>query len=210
MLLLRKILSLALAIILVCSASGCRAGKTGAGNPADEISARYSSCGKITAVARVRFSTENNRYDFRLRFTGVPDDAVIEVLEPESVAGIKVRVADGGTALIAEGSELSTGSVTDLNLSPVSALPLAIGKWQSGYIVQSSLEKRDGTDALRIRQNADGETYLDTWFDTETFLPLSTEIVYNGAVVISIDYENVVLEDGQPQNTTDETDIEVT
>ena len=206
---MRKILALVLAILLVCSAAGCRAGQSRVKALADGITERYSSCGKITATAKVQFSTGSSRYDFTLRFSGVPDDAVIDVLEPESVAGLQVKVADGGTALITEGAELSTGTVTDLNLSPVAALPLVIGKWQSGYIVQSSLEKMDGAEALRIRQNADENTFLDTWFDTETFLPLSTEIVYNGTVVISIEYENVVLEGGATQNNTGETDSEV-
>ena len=194
---MRQMAALALMILLALSAAGCAL--SGGENTADEIMLFYSQVNGMTAVADVSLSGETASADFRLRYEGTADDAEITVLQPEELADMQIHIAGGETALSGD-IQLYTGRITALPVSPVTALSTALSRWQSGYMSGSSREEVRGVRCVRIRQNVDENTVLYTWFDCESYLPLSLELVYNDRVAVSAVMEEITLDKAAPQD----------
>ena len=97
--------------------------------------------------------------------------AVVEILEPELVAGIKARVSEDTTQLEYEGVILDIGTLSDNGLSPMSALPVLVKAMREGHL--DIVWTEDDMLAARIIPSDDITVTL--WLSKE-LVPLNAEI----------------------------------
>ncbi|MBR5381888.1 MAG: hypothetical protein IK136_04635 [Oscillospiraceae bacterium] len=133
-------------------------------------------------------------YEFKVRWTGTEENGRLEVLSPESVAGLTAVLDERGGRLIYDGAAFETGGLFGDGLSPAEAAPLMLGAWKSGYAVERSSESVDGEKTAALTYELSGGDRLKTWFDAETLLPLRAEITENGFAVLTAEFGDVKLE----------------
>lgn len=121
--------------------------------------------------------------EFDLAFLENDGEAVIEVLKPDIVSGIKARVKDGETSLEYEGAMLDLGNIGGSWLSPMSSLPIMLRAIKDAHLDLAWDE--DGM--LVVRLIPEDDMTVNVWLDTESMTPKNAEITYNEKTAIFID-----------------------
>jgi outer membrane lipoprotein-sorting protein len=191
---LRQVKALALMIALILLLASCKVAGKAADEMALDIRTALLEAEKLEITTNVTADYGDRVYDFKLKFTGNADLGEIEILAPESIAGLKAEVSISGGTLKYDGATLDTGALTGDGLSPAEAVPVLIAQWQTGFLSGCNFEKLDETDALAVTSDVTESVAQRTWFDTETRLPLRAELSENGEMVIKCDFENVIIE----------------
>jgi len=185
---LRHWICVMLCISLLFSLVGC--GLSGGPTEADKILEKYAGGGSVSADVDLCFTGRYSLLAMTLQWSGTADDSSLSLSAPSELCGLTLRVKDQ-KAVATEGTMLYTGHIGSYPQSPVTLLPYALKLWQSGYMADSTRDKKDGRDAIVTRQtDGDGAT-LYTWFDRETFLPFFMEWVYNERVIYSATLKDV-------------------
>lgn len=118
-------------------------------------------------------------YTLRVEYDG--QETVMEILEPELIAGVKATAKWGETSISYESVLLAAGELDEEGLTPMSALPVILKAMASGY--KELLWWED--DYITARLYA-GETSVCTlWLDGDTLSPVAAEISSDGRRVIS-------------------------
>ena len=185
-----KTLGLCAVILAVLFMCGC--GDKSPMDTAEEIKTELGGYASLTLTADITASYENCVYDFKVKCTKDDAGLGIEILEPESLAGITARLEEDGFTLSYDGVEMSTGKLTEDGLSPAGALPVLIEQWTEGYASGSVYESYGDEETLALDTNISDTVKQRTWFDRETHLPVHSEISENGVVVVTCDFENIV------------------
>ena len=184
-----RLLSLVMAsLVVLCS---CSSGKTEESR-IEEIRSEYSEAESLTATALVTADYGDRVYEFKLRYTGNDTEGDVEILAPESLKGLTARIGEVGKSLIYDGAELSLGDLTPDGISPMECLPMMTACWKSGCTDGSVTEKINGRDTLAVTYPIQENEQLITWFETDTNLPLRAELFFDGDMVISCEFENII------------------
>lgn len=188
-----KTLALTIALCLVlCSCS--KGGADTATEKALEMRTMFLESSNVTITSTLKADYGDKIYTFRLRYTGSADGGTIEVLSPDSLAGVKARIAQDGTSLEYDGAIIDTGTITSSGLTPIEAFPLMLSLWQNGYISACGFETYEGTDAVAADIDISDTAAHRVWIDAETLLPIHAELSENGRAVILCDFENITAE----------------
>ena len=185
-----KTLLMAAVIFAAFVLGGC-----GAASPmdtAEEIKTELGGYSSLTLTASITASYENCVYNFKIKCVSGDAGLELEILEPESLAGIRAKLEEEGFTLSYDGVEMSTGKLTEEGLSPAGALPVLIEQWTEGYASGAVYETYGGVETLALDTNISDTVKQRTWFDRETHLPVHSEISENGTVVVTCDFENIV------------------
>lgn len=147
----------------------------------------------ISMTASVTADYGERVYDFTLSYDTA--SCLIEVKEPERLAGLTVTVSegDGSTVLKYDDAELNTGTFDEEGLSPISALPKLVKQWHEGYILESYFETLDDVDAVAIKTNISDEVVSISWFDRATGIPVKAEIAIGDQIVIQCIFSEVTI-----------------
>ena len=157
----------------------------------EDIRAFYSGAQALSISADVTADYGGTIFEFTLLYSGSIAGGRIEVLAPETVAGIQADVSfEDGVTLRYDGAELYTGALSPDGLSPVDCIPVMLRQWCSGYISAAGYDSVMGIDALQVDFDIDG-VLLRTWFDRETWIPVTAEFVNGNAVVITCVFRDV-------------------
>ena len=140
-----------------------------------------NECSRISFTADVRAEYSDKTAEFTLTYSQDGDDAVVEVIKPDIIAGIKARVNKDGAAVEYDGAVLDIGSLTDEGLSPVSALPLLASAIKNSHIELSWTE----SDMLAARLIPNDDTTVTLWLDGEQ-KPVSAELGYKEKTLVFI------------------------
>ncbi|MDR0445936.1 MAG: hypothetical protein LBH17_02720 [Oscillospiraceae bacterium] len=179
----------ALAFIIALSLTSCSASRR-AEEKMLELRTALLASEKLTAIARIRADYGERAFEFKIKFTGDADGGELEILEPESVAGIRARVTGSGAELIFDGAALDTGPLGD-GLSPVGIIPLLISEWKTGFVDTLTPERLDGRAVLAMTSSLTEKAAQTTWFDEATGLPVRAEAIADGRAALTIEFENV-------------------
>jgi hypothetical protein len=158
-----------------------------------EIKDSFAGASGIEATAELTADYGDDVFVFTLKYDGTADMGTVEILRPDSVAGIRARVEFPECYLEYDGASVEAGALTGDGLSPVQALPVLLGQWTDGYTELASLERLNGIDALALETRITDSAEQKTWFDTLTLLPMRSEIYDDGRMVISCDMDSIVL-----------------
>jgi hypothetical protein len=149
---------------------------------------------KLELMTTVKADYGDRVYDFSFKYSGDAEKGGIEITAPESIAGLKADVSVSGGTLKFDSAVLDMGAVTMDGLSPAEALPVLISQWQSGYISGCNYEKLGDIDTLAVTTDITQTVRQRTWFDVKTHLPVHSELSDNGKMVVSCQFENVIIE----------------
>ena len=91
---------------------------------------RYHDMAGCSMTAVVSCTQEDQRWEATLQCEYIPDgESTVEVLEPETIAGVRAKLSDTDWSLEYEGNVLNIGPLSDEEISPVASLPrLAAGR----------------------------------------------------------------------------------
>ena len=134
----------------------------------------------FNAVVRAEYSDKTA--EFKLGYLQDENGAVVEILEPELVAGIKARVSKDSTQLEYENVILDIGTLSDNGLSPMSALHVLIKAMREGHL--DIVWTEDNMLAARIIPTDD--TTVTLWLSKE-LVPLNAEISCDEKTVVFIE-----------------------
>lgn len=143
---------------------------------------QVSDSSQLSFDALVRAEYSDKTAEFRLEYTRDESGAVVEIIEPEIVAGIKARVTDNGTQLEYDGAILDIGTLADSELSPMSALPLLVKTMREGHIDIVWAED----DMLAARLVPSDDLTVTLWLSPE-LTPQNAEITYKEKSVVFIE-----------------------
>ena len=169
-------------------------GKASVQDVADRISGELQGSQKIVMTAKISANYGDKVYNFKISCSKTPEETRIDIKEPKTLAGISAVCVEVGYELSFDGVQVTTGVLTRNGLSPAEALPALISQWQDGYITGAVFEKYGGVSAAALDTCFTDDIMQRTWFDTENLLPIHSDISQNGTVVISCDFENIIIE----------------
>lgn len=179
---MKRVALIVLTIILLLL-SGCSGGKEDAFLKFAETVANAESVsfnGHVTA----EYSSITAQFD--MAFTESDGEAVIEVLKPDIISGVKARVKDGETSLEYEGVMLDLGNVGDSWLSPMSSLPIMFRAIKDGHLDLAW----DENDMLVVRLIPEDDLTVTLWLDTDSMTPKNAEITYKEKTAAFIEISN--------------------
>ena len=159
-----------------------------------EIRTDFIAAERLELTASLTADYGDRVYDFRVKYTGDSQKGKIEILAPESIAGITAEVDISGVTLVYDDARMETGRFINDGLSPVEAIPMLISGWQKGIIKLLSEERLDSYDTLSMTTDITEPAQAKTWFDKNTLIPIRSEISENGKMVIQCKFENVIVE----------------
>ena len=180
-------------IILLCMALCACSSKSEASK--DDIAQEYSGFSEISVCADVTADCGDSIFEYGMKYSGSDVRGTITITAPESIAGLEIKAdsASGETKLVYDGAELMAGELNEEGLNPVSAIPMMITQWKSGYVSEAQTELLDGAKLTALTYLISDETNLKTWFDPDTLLPYRAEIVTNGKTVVFCSFQDVTI-----------------
>ena len=177
---MRRYLLPALMISLLLS--GC--GGADAQRKIAEQHQRFADAQALSFVADVTADLGSEVFDCSLACAFEQETVTVEVLAPESVAGVRARVADGSLALEYEGLSLGVGTAGLDDITPVGAGPLLVQALRSGFLQRCWTERDGDRDLLVAQVYVSDLAALTVWYDGETLAPVHGEFSQDGAVVL--------------------------
>lgn len=150
----------------------------------DEARAKIAEAESMSFLAAVCAEMEDTRFECVLRVSHSGEETVIEVVEPELIAGIRARVSDGDAAIEYDGMILALGGAWEDTISPIAAMPMLIDAVTKGYIGQTWTETQGNRELIAAQSYISDQSYMQLWFDGETMVPVNAELVVEGKVVV--------------------------
>lgn len=187
---MRRLAFLVLAISLVlCGCSDARRGE----EMMTEFSERISLAGSITLEAEISADVGGKDFDFTVLYTKNAQEERVEILSPESIAGVAAVIGQDGASLHYEDLVLAIGSITQSGVSPMSALPLALGAIAEGSFLEVRKES-DGETEMTAAEFFLSETQSVTLYLDADTMPKYITLSENGAVIAECEVLNISLE----------------
>lgn len=159
---------------------------TGCGDNGEKIFLKFAenvgAAGEISFTAKVRAEYSDKTAEFTLDYEQDSEGTEIEIVEPETVKGIKAKVSNDGLSLEYEGAILDIGKLTDRGLSPVSALPLLAGAMKDAHIDLVWTEE----NLVAARLIPADDTVVTLWISSD-LVPQNAEITYKDQTLVYIE-----------------------
>lgn len=150
----------------------------------EEARAGWAGAESISFTADVVADMGDSVFECSLKCTRSDGENLVEILSPDSIAGISARLKDGEAQIEYDGLILAIGSSMESRVSPISAMPVLMEAMLKGNVTGIWAEN-DGEQKLAAAEVfvAEGE-YAKLWFDTESFAPCHGELVIDGQAVV--------------------------
>ena len=193
------VLMMTLAVVL----SACSRGDGGMSRGEElalEIRGEYLAMGSCTAQAKVQADYGERVYRYEMTLSWSPEETVLTLTSPQTVAGLTARAAGEESFLSYDGLVLETGPLDQEGLSPVSALPALMQAARSGFITGCGLEELGELETVRVScGDPEGEPgqgrEVELWFDTDTHALVRGEIRVDGRQVIACAFSDFTREE---------------
>ena len=132
-------------------------------------------------------------WEATLRCDYVPEgETTVEVLSPETIAGVKAVLSDGEAALEYEDQCLNAGTLSSQDISPMACLPQLMSALRDGWLLEENTEDWQETPCVRLTVDQtgaqDGKILSTLWLRQEDSVPLRGEIAVDGEIILTADF----------------------
>jgi len=186
-----------IALLLLLAACG------GRGNGETETAGlrdRYHDMAGCTMEAVVSCEQEGLAWEAELRCDYVPGgESTVEVLSPETIAGVKAVLSEPDWRLEYQGDSLNAGTLSDEEISPAVCLPRLMNALRDGWLLEENEEEWNGVSCLRLTVDQtgvkDGKLLSTVWLRQDDGTPLRGEIAVDGEIILTADFTNFAFYD---------------
>ena len=166
-------------LLLLLAACGGRGGGEGESRTAD-LRDRYHDCAGCTMEAAVSCDQEGLAWEAELRCEYVPGgESTVEVLSPETIAGVKAVLNDTDWRLEYEGESLNAGT-------------RLMNALRDGWLLEENEEEWNGVSCLRLTVDQtgvkDGKILSTVWLNLADGTPVRGEIAVDGEIILTADF----------------------
>ena len=118
--------------------------------------------------------------------------STVEVLEPETIAGIRAVLDGDGGRIEYEDICLNAGTLGSQHLSPAACLPGIISALRDGWLLEENREKWKEIPCVRMTFDQDGghdgKIVSTIWLKEEDGTPLRGEISTDGKKILTAEF----------------------
>ncbi len=169
------------ALMIPLLLAGC--GRSAAERKVDEMRAALRASVEIAVTADVTANLGDERFSCTLECRTDAEKTTVEIIAPESVAGIRAVVSGDGTKIEYAGLSLGVGGWRP-GSAPVTALPLLLTALKSGSTLRTWTEW-EGERTVFVRElYVTDDTTLCVWIDAATTLPIHAEYSQGGETLL--------------------------
>jgi len=166
------------------------------GNTGEEVTdfrSPYQEMEGCTMEAVVSCDQEGLEWEAQLACEYVPgNESTVEVLAPETVAGIRAVFTDSDWRLEYEDTCLNVGSLSDEELSPALCLPRLMSALRDGWLLEENEEDWGETPCFRMsldQSGPQGGKIISTlWLRQDDGTPLRGEIAVDGEIILKAEF----------------------
>lgn len=174
-------------------------GGTGEAETAD-LRDRYHDMAGCTMEATVICGQEGLEWEADLRCDYVPGgESTVEVLAPETIAGVKAVLDENTWRLEYESDCLNAGTVSREEISPAACLPRLMNALRDGWLLEENEETWGEVPCLRLAVDQsgtqDGKVVSTVWLRQDNGTPLHGEIAVDGEIFLTAEFTNFTFYD---------------
>ena len=168
-------------------------GTGGEAEGASEARMPYRNMAGCVMEAEVSCTQDRAAWEATLRCDYVPEgEATVEVLAPETIAGVKAVLSDGEVELVYEDQCLNAGTLSSQDISPMACLPRLMSALRDGWLLEENTEDWQETPCVRLTVDQtgaqDGKILSTLWLRQEDSVPLRGEIAVDGEIILTADF----------------------
>ena len=177
---------------------------TSCGDAGEESSAslrdRYHEMSGCTMEAAIVCDQEGMEWEASLRCEYVPGgESVVEVLAPETIAGVKAVISDSDWSLEYEGECLNAGAISSEGISPAACLPRLMNALRDGWLLEENEESWNEVPCLRLcvdqSGTQNGKIVSTIWLRQDDGVPLRGEISVDGEIILTAEFTSFAFYD---------------
>ena len=181
-------------LFLLVSCSGIRETE-----PTD-LRSRYQEMTGCCMEAVVTCDQAGAEWEAVLQCDYIPGgESSVEVLAPETVAGVKAVFSDSDWRLVYDDVCLNVGTLGYEELSPALCLPRLMSALRDGWLLEKNEEEWQEIPCLRIaldQSGSQGGKIVSTlWLRQADGTPLRGEIAVNGEIILTAEFTDFVFYD---------------
>lgn len=185
-------------ITLCLLLTGCGGGKDGSAGEAARTA--YQDMTGCTMQADVVCNYSDKEKDFTLKCDYIPDGtSTVEVLAPETVAGVKAEISGKNLALTYDDACLDAGTLSDEDVSPADCLPRLMNALRSGWLLEQNKEDWGDVPCLRLALdqtgNNGGKVVSTVWLRRDDGTPVRGEISVDGQIILTAEFTSFEFHD---------------
>ena len=124
----------------------------------ESVQSRYQEMAGCTMEAEICCDQKGTEWEAVLRCDYIPgENSTVEVLLPETIAGIRAVFDDTEWCLEYEDAVLDIGTLSEEKISPALCLPLLMDALREGWILEENTEDWNGVPCLRVTMDQSGD-----------------------------------------------------
>ena len=181
--------------------AGC-AGGTGEGDETDAAALRapYVNMAGCEMEAEIIWSEGDQEWRAEVRCDYVPDgETTVEVLSPETIAGVRAVVTGEELKLEYEDLCLGAGTLSAQQVSPMACLPRLMSALRDGWLLEENREDWNETPCLRLTVDQsgpqDGKILSTLWLNTADGTPVRGEIAVDDEIILTAEFTSFAFYD---------------
>ena len=165
-----------------------------------DLRIRYQEMEGCRMEAVVSCDQAGMEWESLLRCDYIPGgESTVEVLEPESIAGVKAVFSDSDWRLEYDDVCLNAGSLSREELSPALCLPRLMSALRNGWLLEKNEEVWQEIPCLRISLDQsgaqDGKLLSTLWLCQSDGMPVRGEIAVDGEIILSAEFTDFLFYD---------------
>ena len=149
-----------------------------------EARERWEEGESLRFTAEICAELSKEVFTCKLECTHENGETVIEIIEPQNIAGIKARMREGETTLEYDGLILAIENPMMGEASPLGAMGIFMDALRSGFVTQMWMERENECPIAVYELYVDDNTSAKLWFWEENFALMNAELVRDGRSVV--------------------------
>lgn len=179
---MRRLIASVLTTALLLALAGCGS-REKLEERLDTLRLSLADAAEISFTAEVEANLGDEEFSCTLHCAAAGGETVMEVVEPEIVAGVTARFDGEKAALEFDGVELSVG-MTQGGYTPMTAVPAILDALLRGHVTQVWTESGENGRLIAAKTYLDEASCVLLWLREDTMTPVYAELVTGDTAVI--------------------------